>query len=200
MSVLSIQHGKVAWRDALVKEVCWLTGSNPEARIPTSMRKQPGTFFAMWEHHRSKASKLINLNKKKDSPPSLLTLTMPAYDGGMPEPGASEASGTSASAGNGKFMLASLLVDDKIAKSKRIPVPATVSDLRKTAVATFGLPEKCAMTFEVLDASTKDRQHAPSCIGFRSHIGLGHVGSDVSVLERIEMYVISQMRVILKCT
>ena len=52
-------QGKVAHRDALVKEVCWLTGTTPDNRIPTSLRKKPNTFFAMWEKLHGKAQKVI---------------------------------------------------------------------------------------------------------------------------------------------
>ena len=158
MSVLtsSPNAGKVAWRDALVKEVCWLTGTTSESRIPSSMRRQPGQFFAMWEQCRGKAQKLISLNKKKDAPASLLTLEA-ADDQVKLEPGLSEASGTSAhSAGNDKFMLASLLENDKIVKSKRIIVPHSLADLKKFAIDTFHLPQDSDLAFELLDATTQD--------------------------------------------
>ena len=155
MSVLTAAPniGKVAWRDALVKEVCWLTGSNAEARIPPSMRKKPAQFFAMWEKLRPKAQKMIA--SKKDTNAQTL-FTMEADEGKL-EPGMPEASGTSSS--SDKFMLASLFVNDKVVKSKRISVPLTLSSLKSSAIRTFDLPEDSPLAFEVLDAITQDRWH-----------------------------------------
>ena len=76
MSVLTAAPniGKVAWRDALIKEVCWLTGSNAEARIPTTMRKKPSQFFEMWERLRGKAQKMIAAKKHDTHAQTLLTM------------------------------------------------------------------------------------------------------------------------------
>ena len=157
MSVLtaSPNSGKVAWRDALIKEVCWLTGSNAEARISTTMRKKPSQFFEMWERLRGKAQKMIATKKNDTHAQTLLTMEEEAEE--KLEPGLTEASGPSASSSNdGKFMLASLLVNDKIAKSKRIPKPLSLSSLKTTAISTFDLPEDSDVAFEVLDAATQD--------------------------------------------
>jgi len=157
MSVLTAAPniGKVAWRDALVKEVCWLTGSNPEARIPPYLRRKPAQFFAMWEKLRSKAQTMIASKKDQQA-----LFTMEANEGTL-EPGMPEASGTSS--GNDKFMLASLLVKDEVVKSKRILVPLTLSALKTSAISTFDLPENSTLAFEVLDAKTQDRWHNVSC-------------------------------------
>ena len=148
--------GKVAWRDALVKEVCWLTGTSPEARIATSMRRKPGQFFEMWEQLRGKASSMIATKKGKGQQP-LFTLDLADVE--KLDPGLSAASGSTES--KDKFILASLLVKDRIAKTKRmrISVPFTLSSLKSVAIRTFDLPENSDLAFEVFDATAQDRWH-----------------------------------------
>ena len=166
-------QGKVAHRDALVKEVCWLTGTTPDNRIPTSLRRNPNTFFAMWEKMRSKAQKMIADATKpvevaaKPSESMLLLSAADAADAnaakaakaeGIPDPGLSAAGKSEASSSSmpDKRMLASLLVDGEVVKTKRISVPLSLSSLKMMALCTFDLPQDSDLAFEVLEANTKD--------------------------------------------
>ena len=161
--------GKVANRDALVKEVCWLTGTSLDASIPPSLRRNPSLFFAMWENLRSKAQKMISKPAAAPKPAVSTELqllsTADAADAlaGKPDPGLTEAGGpegplepSGSPAKSAKFMLASLIENDKIVKTKRMSVPVSLSSLKTIAVSTFDLPKGSDLVFEVLPFNTKD--------------------------------------------
>ena len=171
MLTSAANFGKVAHRDELVKEVCWLTGTTPEATIPPSLRRNPNLFFAMWEKLRSKAQKMIAEATKPAvaaaKPVVGTELLAPAVAAdalleGTPEPGLTEAgrsegsSASSSSAKLAKFMLAYLMENDEIVNTKRIPVPLSMSSLYEIAVSTFNLPQDSDLAFEVLEATTQD--------------------------------------------
>ena len=162
MSVLTSAPnvGKIAWRDALVKEVCWLTGSTAEAKIPTGMRKRPGQFFEMWEKLRGKAQMMISA--QKDQPKN--KLLAPLEDAEPVEetldPSMPEASGSTES--KEKLVLVSLMDQkNKIVKIKRmrISAPLGMASLRASALSTFGLSKNSDLAFEVFDVAAQDTSH-----------------------------------------
>ena len=160
MSVLTSAPnvGKIAWRDALVKEVCWLTGSTAEAKIPPGMRKRPGQFFEMWEKLRGKAQMMIAAQKGQ---PKNKLFTMDDADQVEEalDPGVPEASGSTES--KDKLVLVSLMEKDKIVKSKRmrISAPLGMASLRASALSTFGSSKNSDLAFEVFDVVAQDTSH-----------------------------------------
>ena len=153
-------QGKVVHREALIKEVCFLAGTSPEAMIPMKLRRNAKMFFAMWETLRSKAQKMIAME----------TANANAQVEETVKPSVSTASGSLASSGNGpddvtnnNFMLASLVVGGNVVKTKRICVLICLSSLKTAAISTFKLPEDSDLAFEVLDHNTQDVWHHVSC-------------------------------------
>ena len=166
-------QGKVAHREALIKEVCFLTGTSPEARIPTNLRRNPKMFFAFWEKLRSKAQTMIatgTANVATEKVPVLLSSVANAQVEEMAKPSMSTAIGSLASSSNGpddvtsnNFMLASLVVDGKVIKNKRIHVPTCFSSLKTMAISAFQLPEHSDLAFEVGNHNAQDVWHHVSC-------------------------------------
>ena len=168
MSMLTsaVNQGKVAHRDALVKELCWLTGTTSEASIPPSLRRNPSLFFAMWENLSSKAQKMITEATKPGVPAVRAADLFTAAAGGgakaegTPDPGLTAAGGTEAStsaSAAAKSMLASLMLKDKVVKTKRISVPVSLSALKDLAISTFDLScPSSDLAFEVCEGRTKD--------------------------------------------
>ena len=169
----SPNRGKVAHQEELIKEVMLLTGTNPEARIPTNLRRSPKMFFAMWETLRSKAQKMIAMgtaNVATEKAPMLLSSAANARVEETVKPSVSTASGSLASSSNGpddvtnnNFMLASLVVGGNVVKTKRICVLICLSFLKTAAISTFDLPEDSDLAFEVLDHNAQDVWHHVSC-------------------------------------
>ena len=162
MLTSAANQGKVARRDELVKEVCWLAGVTVDASIPPSLRRNPRLFFEMWEKLRDKARKMITEanNKLPASAASRAdTLLASAVADGSHNPGLSEvceSEASSAAGSSAKFMLAYLTVNGKILKTKRISMPDSLSSLRDGAVSTFALPLESDLAFEVLEAKTQE--------------------------------------------
>ena len=166
-------QGKVVHREALIKEVCFLAGTSPEAMIPMKLRRNAKMFFAMLQTLRSNAQKMIAMgtaNVATEKAPMLLSSAANAQVEETVKPSVSTASGSLASSSNGpddvtnnNFMLASLVVGGNVVKTKRICVLVCLSFLKTAAISTFDLPEDSDLAFEVLDHNAQDVWHHVSC-------------------------------------